>query len=145
MRSRLAFLFALTLLAAPAADSRGEDAIDKITQNVCEITGVVAGLDYMARSPLVPAVAPDDQEDAGVPLSTRDQAISVKVSARKPHYRDTPSTSACNRGAKGEVLTYKLCSMTAVKKGDQIRATEGIRAGATASPCLFDLEILPKG
>ena len=134
----LLFLTAFLLVSSIDKAALGDESPLKISNNVCEITGVVSKLEEVARSPWADGTPTAD-------LNSLETAISVKVNDRKPHYRDTPSDSVCNRGARGEVLTYKLCSSTPVKAGDQIHATEGFRTGPGTLPaCLFDIEKLPK-
>ena len=122
---------------APAAED-GKESLPtkKYSGNVCEITGVVAKLESVERSPW----------SDGTPsaLSSVETDIWVTVNDRKPHYKNAPADSVCNRGAKGEVAAYKLCSPTRVLKGDRIHATEGLRTGSARSVgCLFDLVVLP--
>jgi hypothetical protein len=125
--------------AAPASENYdGKDAVPtkKYSGNVCEITGVVAKLENVERSPW----------SDGTPstLSIFETDIWVTVNDRKPHYKNAPADSLCNRGAKGEIAAYKLCSPTKVLKGDRIHATEGLHTGSTRSVgCLFDLVVLP--
>ena len=126
--------------AAPAAAPEdGKDAAAmptrKYSANVCEITGIVAKLESVERSPW---------SDAPSALSTFETDIWVTVNDRRPHFKNAPADSVCNRGAKGEVAAYKLCSPTKVLKGDRIHATEGLHTGSTRSVgCLFDLVVLP--
>lgn len=127
---------------APVTQPSMDDAKDttpatkKYSANVCEITGIVAKIENVERSPW----------SDGTPsaLSSFETDIWVTVNDRKPHFRNAPTDSICNRGAKGEVAAYKLCSPTKVRKGDRIHATEGLHTGsAHAAGCLFDLVVVP--
>jgi hypothetical protein len=122
--------------AAVKAPVKDITSTKKYSTNVCEITGVVQKLENVERSPW----------SDGTPstLSIFETDIWVTVNDRKPHFKNAPKDSICNRGAKGEMAAYKLCSPTKVNKGDHIRATEGLRTGSQRSAgCLFDLVVIP--
>lgn len=124
------------LATTPPDEAKSSVPTKKYSANVCEITGVVAKLENVERSPW----------SDGTPstLSIFETDIWVTVNDRKPHYKNAPSDSICNRGAKGEIAAYKLCSPTKVTKGDRIHATEGLHTGSSRSVgCLFDLVVIP--
>jgi hypothetical protein len=116
-----------------ADDGSGGKGSAPTNDNVCDITGVVNKLQNVERSPWTD----------GTPstLNTTEIDISVAVKDRRPHDKNTAAGS-CKAAAAGEVHTYKLCSPTQVKAGDNIHAVEGLRTGpAHAASCLFDLTV----
>jgi hypothetical protein len=119
-----------------AAPSKSAKAVHQLSNNVCEITGTVSKTEAVERSPW----------SDGTPstLSNYETDIWVRVTDRRPHYKTATSDSACNRAAKGEILTYKLCSPVTVRNGDRIHAIEGLATGSRhQASCLFDLVVLP--
>jgi hypothetical protein len=120
------------------SSTKDEGSVTKIKWNndVCEIIGIVDHLESVERSPW----------SDGTPstLSMFETDIWISVKDRKPHAKNATSTSICNRGAKTEALaTYKLCSPAVVKKGDRIKAIEGLRTGSNkAVGCLFDVAVI---
>lgn len=125
--------------AAPgqaAQPSQKSEAAQKLSANVCEITGVVAKLENVERSPW--------SDGTPTTLSAFEVDIAVTVKDRKPHYKNAPANSVCHRAAKGETRIYKLCSTTVPKAGDRIHATEGLQTGSRRSTgCLFDVVVIP--
>lgn len=125
--------------AAPgqaAQPSQKSAAAQKLSANVCEITGVVSKLENVERSPW--------SDGTPTTLSAYEIDIAVTVKDRKPHYKDAPADSICHKTAKGEVKVYKLCSKTVPKAGDRIHATEGLQTGSRrATGCLFDIVVIP--
>lgn len=100
----------------------------------CDITGIVSSVQLVERSPW---------ED-GTPsaLSTTQTEISVIIKSRAPHYSHVNSKDVCTTSPEEGKMTYKLCSPTPVKKGDQIQATESSAAKGGSKNCLFDLVVL---
>lgn len=119
-----------------AQPSQQSEAAQKLSANVCEITGVVSKLENVERSPW--------SDGTPTTLSAFEVDIIVTVKDRKPHYRNAPATSVCHKAAKGEARIYKLCSTTVPKAGDRIHATEGLQTGSHRSTgCLFDVVVIP--
>lgn len=132
-------MLALPLFGASAYSDDQKPAattpVIKWNNDVCEIIGTVDHLESVERSPW--------SDGAPSALSMIETDIWVTVNDRKPHSKNATAASLCNRGAKGETLAYKLCSPTAVKKGDRIHAIEGLRTGSNkAVGCLFDLAVI---
>ncbi len=127
---------AATNTATATKDDDSTAKSNKWNNDVCEIIGIVDHLESVERSPW----------SDGTPstLSMFETDIWVSVKDRKPHAKNATSTSICNRGAKTEALaTYKLCSPAIVKKGDRIKAIEGLRTGSNkAVGCLFDVAVI---
>lgn len=129
MRFRMLAVIAVAFLSLPPVGPvQGEPS----PENVCEITGTVAGLNSLQRSPWADGT-PSMIENV------TETSISITVSERRPHYKGD-AESLC-KVAPGETRTYKLCSPARVNKGDRIQATEGLHTGSTLR-CLFDLVVL---
>ena len=119
-----------------AEPSQQSAAAQKLSANVCEITGVVSKLENVERSPW--------SDGTPTTMSAFEVDVIVTVKDRKPHYRNAPADSICHRAAKGEMRIYKLCSTTVPKAGDRIHATEGLQTGGRRSTgCLFDIVVIP--
>lgn len=105
--------------------------------NSCEITGTVNYLKLVEKSPYA--------DGTPTQMMVSETHISVTVVARRPHAKDAPSDSHCNKSVEAnERQVYKLCSSTRPEKGDRIMATEGGSPGSSnITRCLFDVIALP--
>lgn len=139
MQNRIRLLFAAMALAMLLPVSSATGQITKLAQasdSTCQITGIVAGLRKVERSPWTD----------GTPstMSVSETHILVSILNRRPHKRETAENSTCNETVKkNELARYKLCSSKRPKPGNRIRGTEGGSTGSSNTVrCLFDLEIL---
>lgn len=139
MVQKLKIILASLVLAMflPASSAPGQTAKSvKAHDTTCEITGIVAGVRKVERSPW--------GDGAPSTMSVSETHILVSLLHRRPHDREAPESSPCNEALKkNELARYKLCSSKRPKPGNRIRGTEGGSTGmANAVRCLFDLEIL---
>lgn len=121
----------------PASSAPGQPAqTSKQHDTTCEITGIVAAVRKVERSPW--------GDGAPSTMSVFETHILVSILHRRPHDKEAPKTSPCNEAIKkNELARYKLCSSKRPQLGNRIRGTEGGSTGsANAVRCLFDLEIL---
>lgn len=129
----LKIIAAAGLLCAGLSSSQASTARD----NSCEITGTVNYLKQVEKSPYA--------DGTPTQMTIQETHISVNVLARRPHAKDAPKESHCNKSVEAnERQIYKLCSSTKPQKGDRILGTEGGSTGSAAhTRCLFDVIALP--
>lgn len=122
----------------PVPSAHGAEAEKRAAlPDVCEITGQIATLRHVVRSPW--------KNGAPSTLAIREINIAVVIDTRFPHVENIGVETCRTDAAKGKRITYKLCSPTRVKAGDIIRGTEGIAVvDSYGVGCLFDVAILPK-
>lgn len=139
MKMRIRLLFAAMALAMllPVSSATGQvTMLAQASDSTCQITGIVAGLRNVERSPWTD----------GTPstMSVSETHILVSILNRRPHKREVAENSPCNEAVKkNEMARYKLCSSKRPKPGNRIRGTEGGSTGSSSAVrCLFDLEIL---
>ncbi len=125
------------VLNASHADTPLLQQVSASRDNSCEITGTVNYLKLVEKSPYA--------DGTPTQMTISETHISVTVVARRPHAKDAPTSSHCNKSVEAnERQIYKLCSSTRPEKGDRIMATEGGSPGSTsAARCLFDVVALP--
>ncbi len=105
--------------------------------DVCKITGKVLGMRRKVDNPW-----------PGTPTAFAKTftEIVIRIDSSEIHERVHSSpdgVSRCEKIAKGDQRSYKLCTHARIKRGDYIQGVEGGAVIGGKSYCLFDLEVLP--